>query len=87
MARPTDRGCGVNRDERRAAILEAMAGGQSLTPSRIAQGIEGLSTGDCWAELQLMWDDELVSWPGEDKYQLIVRFALVDEQTVMDVEA
>ena len=77
----------MNRDERRAAILEAMAGGQSLTPSRIAQGIEGLSTVACWAELELMWEDELVSWPGEDTYRLVVRFALVDEQTVMDVGA
>jgi len=78
----------VNRDERRAAILEAMAGGQSLTPSRIAQGIEGLSTVACWAELELMWeDDELVSWSGEYTYRLVVHRAPVDEQTVMDVEA
>jgi len=77
----------VNRDERRAAILEAMAGGQSLTPSRIAQGIEGLSTVACWAELELMWEDELVSWPSPDTYRLVVRRAPVDEQTVMDMEA
>lgn len=77
----------MNRDERRAAILEAMAGGQSLTPSRIAQGIEGLSTVACWAELGRMWEDGLVSWLGEHTYRLVVYRAPVDEQTVMDVEA
>ena len=77
----------MNRYERRTAILEAMAGGQSLTPSRIAQGIEGLSTGDCWAEIIRIWEDGLVSWSGEYTYRLIVRRAPVDEQTVMDVGA